>query len=616
MYGHFHASQLIIFKGLFTIKLFNFSPAPLPANVHWEPSSYENWESDDGSKTKTDSSSDKAFNTFSWPSNTWANNKGASAGDSQWMKDVRSQVKRKVQKKVETTSAPLGQVHTWTPTSAWAHNTWSTSTSGQTGLVTSTRAAARLATSQSVLAAPSEPTKPLEPETAVTWASSAWPGHEDGGSDKYSESDVMSSMGPVMRRMTTTRSPTDRRLIQERDEVMSRNYFFTPSPQPLHVRDRKVAALKPAQFQAEFTAFNNDELDRFDTNFRTEAGDGGVSGRLKKEIKTSDKEDTFFQLGHPDSNQERTNVPFTKQKTNNYKRKIQFQPPGEQRTGDQATLPDPLAPGHPQGNGNHGWAPIEEWATAHITHQLDSPDWAHSQVFPSSSSPGRDWSDRMSAPVVTPAPAVIRWSSPAPVIYQSSTLAPVRASTLAPSYISPTARSFQSPTPASFNSPAPLSFKSVTPFLYSASPSSTVTTVAPSEVSTMRHPSTMAPVTPMSPVFGSPVTPMYHTQYRDMASLGDISSGPTGPPGLQLYQSLGPGLGVVTGQTGASGLQVPHSNSHYVEQNPFLVSPQPPGVASVTAATASAVKRNIVSSLYNYNPSDRSYLDNRIMQSS
>ena len=86
MYGHLHARQL----QRVTIKLFNFSPAPLPANVHWEPSSYENWESDDGSKTKTDSSSDKAFNTFSWPSNTWASSKGAAGGDSQWMKDVRS----------------------------------------------------------------------------------------------------------------------------------------------------------------------------------------------------------------------------------------------------------------------------------------------------------------------------------------------------------------------------------------------------------------------------------------------------------------------------------------------------------------------------------------------
>ena len=89
------------YKGLLS-NLSIFSPAPLPANVHWEPSSYENWDADDGSKTKTDSSSDKAFNTFSWPSNTWATNTGARGTDSQWMKDVRSQVKRKVQTKVVT----------------------------------------------------------------------------------------------------------------------------------------------------------------------------------------------------------------------------------------------------------------------------------------------------------------------------------------------------------------------------------------------------------------------------------------------------------------------------------------------------------------------------------
>ena len=584
------------------IKIFNFSPAPLPANVHWEPSSYENWETDDGSKTKTDSSSDKAFNTFTWPSNTWATNTGAAGtgGDSQWMKDVRSQVKRKVQTKVQTTSAPLGQVHTWTPTSAWAHNTWSTSTSGKTVLMTSTRAAKRVATSQSVLAAPSEPTRPLEPETAVTWSSSAWP-----QASKYPESDV-SSPGPAHRR-TTTRSPQDRRLIQQRDEVLARNYFFTPSPQPLHLRDRKVAALKPAQFQAEFSSFNNnglqrnsEQVDRFDTNFQT--GDGGVFGRLKKEIKTSDKEDTYFQHGHHDSStlgnkQDKSSVVSTKQKPDNFKRKT------EATDQVQLLVPDPLSPGHPQGNGNHGWAPIEQWASGHISQQLDSPDWAHSMLLPPSSS-GQDWSDRMSAGN-TPAPPVIRWSSPAPVIIQSSSLAPVRASLSPAAFINPTARSFQSPASASFNSPSPLPFRSVTPtpFLYSASPSSTVTTVAPSEVSTMRQPSTMAPVTPMAPVFGSPVTPMYHTQFRALASLGQLS-GPTGPPGLQLFKTLAPGS-LVTGQTGATGLKVPHSNSHYIEQNPFLVSPEPPGVASVTAATASAVKRNIVSSLYNYNPSDR-----------
>ena len=592
MYGHFHARQ---FQRV-TIKSFNFSPAPLPANVHWEPSSYENWDTDDGSKTKTDSSSDKAFNTFSWPSNTWATNTGASGTGSQWMKDVRSQVKRKVQTKVMTTSAPHGQVHTWTPTSAWSHNTWSTSTSGQTNVITSTRAAKRVATSQSVLAAPSEPTRPLEPETAVTWSSGAWP-----QASKYSDSDVMSSLG----RRTTTRSPEDRRLIQQRDEVLARNYFFTPSPQPLHLRDKKVAALKPAQFQAEFSSFNNnglernsEQLDRFDTNFQT--GDGGVFGRLKKEIKTSDKEDTYFQHGHHSpslgTKQSKSGKVSTKQTTHNFKRKT------EASDQVQLLLPDPLSPGHPQGNGNHGWAPIEQWATSHISQQLDSPDWAHSQVFPSSSS-SKDWSDKMS-PVHTPSPPVIRWSSPAPVIIQSSTLAPVRASPSPAAFISPTARSFQSPVPAA-NSPSPLPFRSVTPtpFLYSASPSSTMSTVAPSEVSTMRHPSTMAPVTPMSPVFGSPVTPMYHTQFRDLASLGQLS-GPTGPPGLQLFKTLAPGS-LVTGQTGASGLKVPHSNSHYIEQNPFLVSPEPPGVASVTAATASAVKRNIVSSLYNYNPSDR-----------
>ena len=575
---------------------FNFSPN-LPANIHWEPSSYENWENNDGSKTKTGSkllsdksSSDKAsaFNTFSWPSNTWADKAGG-AGDSQWMRDVRSQVKSQVKSQVQTTSAPHGQtqVHSWTPTSAWQHNTWSTSTSSTVSPspVWTTRAAKRVATRQSVLTAPSEPTKPLG-ETAVTWASNSWPGLDSDSfsNTKYTQSDVLSSVG-----QTTTRSPADRKRIQQRDQILAKNYFFTPSPQPLHVRDKKVQALKPAQFQSEFTAFHSNlqkkAFDRFDTNFQT--GNEEEFGRLKKEIKTSDQEDTYFQHGHHDSSaldtqQDKSNVVSMRQNRKSIHQNR------ESKDQIQMLIPDPLAPGHPMGNGNHGWAPIEEWARGHISGALDSPAWADSQVTLT------DWSDRMT--VKTSPPPVIHWTSPAPVIYQSSTPSPVRLYLPSPSpaaFISPSSRSYQSPSPTSFNSPSPLPFKRVTPTPYNSSVSP-VTTVAPSEVSTMRYPST-----PMTHVLGSPVTPMYHTQFGDYASL-DLQhlSGPTGPPGLQLFKSLAPGNVV-------SGHQVPHSNSHYMEQNPFLVSPLPPDSTSVTATTAASVKRNIVADLYNYNPSDR-----------
>ena len=98
----------------------------------------------------------------------------------------------------------------------------------------------------------------------------------------------------------------------------------------------------------------------------------------------------------------------------------------------------------------------------------------------------------------------------------------------------------------------------------------------------------------------SPVTPMYHTNFGNFASL-DMKhhAGPTGPPGLPLFKTMSPGH-AATGQQ-LPPHQFPHSNSHYVEQNPFIVSPMP--ALSVTAATAAAVKRNIVSGLYNYNPS-------------
>ena len=96
-------------------------------------------------------------------------------------------------------------------------------------------------------------------------------------------------------------------------------------------------------------------------------------------------------------------------------------------------------------------------------------------------------------------------------------------------------------------------------------------TVGPGEVSTMSYP--------------SPVTPLYNTNFGDYASLDmNHQSGPTGPPGLPLFHTVGP----------KHDKPVPHSNSHYINQNPFLVSPLP----SVTAGTAAP--------LYNYNPLQQS----------
>ena len=82
----------------------------------------------------------------------------------------------------------------------------------------------------------------------------------------------------------------------------------------------------------------------------------------------------------------------------------------------------------------------------------------------------------------------------------------------------------------------------------------------------------------------SPVTPLYSTNFGNYASL-DVKhmGGPTGAPGLALFSTVAPPV-------------QPHSNSHYMEQNPFIVSP-------VTPATAAAIKRNIdPADFWSYNP--------------
>ena len=381
-------------------------------------------------------------------------------------------------------------------------------------------------------------------------------------------------------------------------------------------------------FQSEFTSFDTFErksaFDSFNTNFKTEFQTN--TGRLKKEIKPNDRlssklsksEETYFHHGHHDSSAHASEGHDT-HNTHDIYPKSDVLSAEHKKDIVQLYIPDPLAPGHPMGNGNHGWAPIEEWAKVNINKDLNTPDWANSEIFPNHKTI-QDWSGKVNTKIKTwssPAPVIIKttqsfsqhptqrsfnvasktsYKSPLPAIHKSpepqivskSTPRPRNSPSYSPSPIpnySPSPNPSYSPSPSPSYSPSPSPTYSPSPSpSYNPSPSPSLysrsSTGAPIEVSTMRS--------------ISPVTPMYHTNFGDYASL-DVHhhSGPTGPPGLPLFKTVSPEV-FLGGQ--------PHSNSHYMEQNPFLVSPVTAAPVSITAATAAAVKRKIVDDLYNYNP--------------
>ena len=543
--------------------------------MHWEPSSYDpnpnNWEKD----TKfEDKSTDKGvFNTFNWPSSTWSDKTqtGTWTTDSSHIGD----------KWPSTTTSP-DRVASWggqsTPASSWGSqqqsNSWTTS-SPPVQLWTTlnpTQPAKRQATKKSVLSPPSDPTKPLS--ESVTFSSTSWSGSSPFNTDLLSN---VGSVGSVAHnqqptRGQTTPSPTkaaswggnqqkswttprtkltrgdDRKLEEQRDEIMNKNYFFTPSPTPLHVRDEKLSNMNLPNFQSEFTAFGSAEhkavFDSFNTNFQTDLSNGV---RPKKEIKGSDRsftkaQNTYYHHGHHEAapRQSDSYIPdHSKTLSKDHNKDIV-----------QLYIPDPLAPGHPQGNGNHGWAPIEEWAKSQMNDALDTPDWANSEVFPHQNTV-QDWSGKINHKPMT----VQKWSSPAPVIFHSTTPS---------TFINPTQRSFDVSTPASYRSPNPTEFTinqhfknqnptlsnykspsqsqsfesaSVTLSSYKkSSPTPSINlnptarsfnsvTVTPFNSVTVtpksypKNPSTVKPDEVSTMGFPSPVTPLYHTNFGDYASL-------------------------------------------------------------------------------------------------
>lgn len=471
--------------------------SPSPAGVHWEPSSYDT-NPPAGSGGSGPTTTLKTTNTYNWPSHTW---------DNTWP----SSTPATVSKSFNTDNNKGHKII------SWQNNSWTTKRTTRRTTTASTvphywqtEAPVREITSKSVLATPSDPTAPLV-ETA-TFSSNPWP-------SQFS-SDLLGKVGTTQ----TVRTPDVSGPQKKRDEILKKNYFFTPSPTPLHLRN---GINKIPSFESEFTAFGSDAhkstFSSFDTNFDT-TGFGDDSKRLKKEIKssdTSDDADTYYHYGHHDSSA------FASE---GYKSEgpspVKSNVLRDEHKKDivQLYIPDPLAPGHPQGNGNHGWAPIEEWAEAQLRENLETPSWADSRI-PSANSI-IDWSDK-TQPKTRNTPntdtTVKKWTSPAPVLVRSTTVRPETV------------------------------------------------TVTQSEVSTMRPPP-------------SPVTPLYSTNFGNYASL-DVKhvGGPTGAPGLALFSTVAPPV-------------QPHSNSHYMEQNPFIVSP-------VTPATAAAIKRNIdPADFWSYNP--------------
>ena len=478
-----------------------------PAVVHWEPSSYDPNPPVVSSTVETTT----GHNTYNWPSHTW---------DTDWPSTTPSTVKKSFNTKNKDNDHNI---------ISWQKNSWTTTERTTTNIPPRnywpTSAAEREPTSKSVLATPSDPTRPLG-ETA-TFSSNPWP-------SQFS-SDLLGNVGNTQNVKKTVARGQENLPQKKRDDIMKKNYFFTPSPTPLHLRK---GINKIPSFESEFTAFGTEAhkstFSSFDTNFDT-GRFAEDSRRLKKEIKSIDQtsnvegQDTYYHIGHHDSSAHATEG----HRSGDSPVKSSVLRGEHKKDIVQLYIPDPLAPGHPQGNGNHGWAPIEEWAEAQMRENLETPGWADSLIPPATSI--MDWSDKTQPK--TKKTVVKKWSSPSPATYHTP-----------------------SPTPATY--------------VRSSTVRPEAVTVTQAEISTMR----------------SPVTPMYSTNFGDYASLNvKHLGGPTGAPGLALFNTVAPAPHQL------------HSNSHYMAQNPFIVSPVTP--LSVTAVTAAAMKRNVEPADYwSYNP--------------
>jgi len=435
----------------------------------------------------------------------------------------------------------------------------------------------KIVTKKSVLPAPSDPTQPLFGNFEVT--SNPWPSQFG--------SELLENVGKNFKDIQERGAKTE--ILKEENShtnPTTTGSYFNLENKPALEFETHVDL--PNFNKQSFTSFGNFESNQESVYAKYENGKNTKSffsknekRRPKKEVNKS-VQDTYFSIntdteGSKDIYQEPKKSLAEIQAEAIQKGSEEFRSSIFSDTPEiiELYLPDALAPGHPMGNGNHGWAPIEEWAEIQRA-EFDNPSWANSEIIPDNlaHSPTQNWQQE-AQPKFNNIQSSENWGKREikSVIETRENSNNVPENTRhekvnIKTNLSPKVHQMEEESKK----------KEVTkgPQIMSTHEQATETVVK----------SLLKPKT-------YPVTPRYPSPFGNFASL-DLThlSGPTGPPGIAMFGTDPP---IKTAQQLQLGSQL-NSNSHYMKQNPFIAS-------KLTTTSAPTEKRNVdQSEFWSYNP--------------
>jgi len=545
--------------------------ATTPTTKKWKSSTVNNW-----------TPSPQDFNN--WDSHSWTTENPSKSWTTKFTTKAWTTKSPTIKSKVWTTEKPASKY--WT--------TFAPIKSKPTkSKVWTTFASKKIATKKPVLPAPSDPTQPLFGNFQVT--SNPWPSQFN--------SDLLNQVGKNMKKVQDKvfgrNDPQEKKETKENSQTTSKSYFDIGNKPALEFDEiidlpsfTKDSFSSYGKFEEEKDSmFAKYENGRNTKSFLTEE----EAARPKKEIKANDQY-LYLNIGHDtESHQPARNV-------------LSYEKPGKSLADAQLNaitkgseafrntfpeepsediielyLPDPLAPGHPMGNGNHGWAPIEEWAEsqrADIDQTWNNPSWANSEITTQKSLPPhiQSWAAEKQQQLKGTHSTHTRdeWEKREITGFEYEKVMPeykpVKTITTIKKLIKPVAAKYP-------EQDSMVTYPTTQAPRISSTLDQATETVVKSLLKTNSYP--------------IPVTPRYNKPFANFASL-DLShlAGPTGPPGIAMFHTNPP---IKTAQQLQLGNIALNSNSHYMKQNPFLASPR--------TTSAPSVKRNVdQSDFWSYNP--------------
>jgi hypothetical protein len=552
--------------------------SPSTTTAHWAASTPNNW---------TPSPQNEYNN---WDLNTWTTQK-PTVSSKVWTTEgpaIKAKVwtteKATAKAKIWTTQKPKIEGNLWTTFAPIKHNP-TVQTKGWT-----TFASKKIPTKKAVLPAPSDPTQPLYGNFQVT--SNPWPSQFN--------SDLLNQVGKNVKKVQGQiyDISTPKKKQEQKTEVAhtTDNSYFSIGHEPALEFETHVDL--PNFEKEEFSNFGNFETDPEEMFGKYENGRNTKSfitaddnTRPKKEIK-NDNQNTYFSIGQATSafHTGRNDLSYVEPSKSLAEAQINAITEGSEAFKSslfsrepesdiiELYLPDPLAPGHPMGNGNHGWAPIEEWAKSQravfdVTN--NNPSWANSEISTEKavSSQVAGWTTEKQPHWEISQPNE-EWKKREISNFEYDKTVPVYK----PGKTITTIKKWTNPSPATYIQPETTERHQATE--------------APKIKSTLDQ-ATETVVKSLLNTNSYPVTPRYHNPFGNFASL-DLShlAGPTGPPGIAMFHT---NPAIKTAQQLQLGNIHINSNSHYMKQNPFLANP--------TTTNAPSVTRNVdQSDFWSYNP--------------